>query len=257
MRAASPRPAHPDPMTSQARGTGSPWVPTAVTLVLAVTLLVGAVAALSAVMWSLSDSHTLRFVCSYVQIAMSLTAPLVGVLLVHHARCIGGRAALVAAYRTAMAVAVGIAVIGLAMSVWLLKDPDPYTSGHRWEDAGAIVVGSVLVQVITQLTGTGVGLLVRWPAVACLLVLVLQLGADRLFHDVGALRPAQAWLTLSPSAGPLLEGEMTGMGWVQSSVVVALWVGLNLLGARAVSRRRSRMEAAAPTQLDQQPDPAP
>ncbi|MFD0823186.1 hypothetical protein ACFQ0D_33835, partial [Micromonospora zhanjiangensis] len=109
-----------------------------------------------------------------------------------------------------------------------------------WRHAGTVAAGGVLVQVLAQSVGTGLGLLLRRPVVACLATIALPTGLWLLLGGVASLRPAQSWLTPYAVASPLLAGGMTGQNWAQWLVVVALWgVGLNVLGAAVVHSRRA------------------
>jgi len=172
-----------------------------------------------------------------VQSLMSLTGPFLGVLLVHDALRRGGGPALRVAFRAAVMFAIAVALFGVVLCSTVLAAVPSQAPGGRWQHAGAIAAGSVLVQVVAQLTGTGMGLLVRRPVVACLLT-ILPLGVWLLLGAVDALRPAQAWLTLLPSAERLLAGEMGLADWLPWAVALVLWVlGPHLVGLRATSRR--------------------
>ena len=106
-----------------------------------------------------------------------------------------------------------------------------------WQHVGTVVAGSVLVQVVAQLVGTGLGMLVRSPVVAFVLSIVLPLGLWLGLGAAGPLRPAQGWLTPYASAQNLLSGGMTPVNWAQWMVLVLLWgVGLNAVGAVVLRR---------------------
>ncbi len=106
--------------------------------------------------------------------------------------------------------------------------------------ARSAVVGGVLVQVIAQLVGTGLGLLLRPVPVAFVatflpLVLWLALGA------AGGLRE---WLTPYATARHLLSGDLDAQAWLRVLTVVLLWpAALNVAGA--LSRRAAERRAAA------------
>ena len=98
-------------------------------------------------------------------------------------------------------------------------------------------MGSVLVQVVAGLVGTGLGLLLRSTVVAFLATIVLPLGLFGLLGAVDALRPAQPWLTPLGSVRNLLSGDMTVLRWAQWLCVLLLWgVGLNAVGAAVLKR---------------------
>jgi hypothetical protein len=93
-------------------------------------------------------------------------------------------------------------------------------------------VGGVLVQVVAQLVGTGLGLLLRPVVVAFVATIVLPLGLWYVLGAVDALQPAQAWLTPYSSVRNLLSGRMSTAAWAHWLVVVLIWaVGLNAAGA--------------------------
>lgn len=201
------------------------------------TLLLGVAAGVGVVAGSPPDARTMAAASGPVQILMSVTVPFFGVLLVHDVRRPAGRSAIVPPVLAALVVAVLVAVFGVALCGSLTAVADLQAPHGRWQHAGTVVVGSLLVQVLAQLTGTGLGLLVRRTAVACLLTIVLPLGLWLFLGALDALRPAQAWLTPYASARDLLAGDMSPTDWVQWLVVVAVWgVALNLVGIRRASR---------------------
>jgi hypothetical protein len=101
------------------------------------------------------------------------------------------------------------------------------------------VLGSVLVQVVAQLVGTGLGLLLRPVILTCLATIVIPLGLWFVLGLVPALRPAQAWLTPFPSVQHLLSGEMSPVRWAQWFVVLLIWgIGLNTIGVLRLRRAR-------------------
>lgn len=105
-----------------------------------------------------------------------------------------------------------------------------------WAGAGPIALGCVLVAVVAQLVGTGFGLLLRHPVLACAATIVVPLGLW-LILGLGFLRPAQPWLTPFPSVQNLLSGDMSGLAWPQWIVMALLWGGgLNALGAARLRR---------------------
>jgi hypothetical protein len=116
----------------------------------------------------------------------------------------------------------------------------------RWHHVGTIAVGSVLVQVIAQLVGTGLGLLIRSAVVAFIASIVLPLGLWVVLGATQTLRPAQAWLTPYATAQNLLSGQMGPVNWAQWLVVLLVWgVGLNAAG-ETIMRRRHRDQAVRP-----------
>lgn len=135
--------------------------------------------------------------------------------------------------------AVAIALFGVAASAIAVAAAPAGTASGPWQQSGAIVLGCVVVQVIAQLVGTGLGLLIRAPVIACAATIVLPLGLWAILGLTEATRPAQDWLTPFAGVGRLTTGTMTATNWLQSFVVFLIWaVGLNALGARRVGRER-------------------
>ena len=107
----------------------------------------------------------------------------------------------------AIALAASFALFGIltcAIAVAVAKSDAPQ---GRWHHVVALVVGGVLVQVIAQLVGTGLGLLIRWPFLAMIGTIVLPLGLFLLLGTVGTTVSARAWLTPYASAPTLLSGQ--------------------------------------------------
>jgi hypothetical protein len=172
------------------------------------------------------------------QLLISVLVPFFGVLLT--ADLVGGAGAgrqTPRVLRTRLLAAVVVAVIaalcGVVVSAATVAAYPSAAPGGRWQHLGAVVLGSVLVQVTAQLCGTGLGMLLRRRGVAMLGTIVLPLGLWLILGAVGTLRPAQAWLAPAVSAGHLLGGQMTSWNWAQWMVVVLLWgLALNVAGAR-------------------------
>lgn len=208
---------------------------------LALTLGGGALAAAAVVVGGVSvEERTFAAVAGPVQSLMSVTVPFLGVLLVQDLQRPSSRTGLVTAVLAALVVAVLVALFGLALCGSITALTYSRSQHGGWEHVGTIVVGSLLVQVLAQLTGTGFGLLVRRPAVACLLTVVPLLGIWSLLGALDVLRPAQSWLTPYATARNLLAGDMTAVHWAQWLLVFALWgIGLNILGCRRATAPRT------------------
>jgi hypothetical protein len=206
----------------------------------ALTLLVGALAAVLVVTETPADERTLAAVSGPVQLLMSVTVPFLGVLLVQDLARPSSRPALASSILAALVVAALVAVSGIALCSLVTAGTDSQAPDGRWQHAGTVVLGSLLVQLLAQLQGTALGMLVRRRALACLLTIVLPLGLWLVLGAVDVLRPAQAWLTPFSAASNLLAGEMSPVRWAQWLVVAAIWgVGLNVLGMlRASGGRR-------------------
>ncbi|MFG1652383.1 hypothetical protein ACGFIE_20890 [Micromonospora sp. NPDC049275] len=203
------------------------------------TLLAGLLTAVALVAAAAPAERTFTELSGAVQSLMSVVTPLFGVLLVRDLR----RApATVGVLPTALAVVLPAAVIGvvgvLVCAATLALAPTT-VADEPWRHAGTVAVGSVLMQILAGLVGTGLGLLLRSPTSAFAATIVLPLGVLGLLEVVQA-GAAQPWLTPLGSARNLLSGEMSLLRWVQWFCVLLIWgVGLNAVGA-AVWRRRQR-----------------
>ena len=100
-----------------------------------------------------------------------------------------------------------------------------------------IILGSVLVQLIAQLSGAGWGLLLGSNAVAITADVVVPLGLWTVTGAVPGLQGIQRWLAPFASARHLLSGHMNAQQWVQVGVIVLVWViALNIAGILRVRR---------------------
>jgi hypothetical protein len=205
-------------------------------VLLAVTLVLGASVAVAMPLAAPPVDRTFAGVCGLVQILMSVPLPFFGGLL--SSDLAGGEHQL---RRAPVALAAGglataVALVGAAMSALALTLAGP-GAGAVWAHAGMVVLGSVVVQLVAQFVGTGLGLLIRRRALAMAATIVVPLGL-LLVLGVAPLRPIQPWLVPYPSAQQLLTGAMGPVSWARLLVVVVLWdVGLNLLGLRLMARR--------------------
>jgi hypothetical protein len=206
--------------------------------IVALTLLVGVLAAAGVASATPPADLTIAALSDPVQSLMSVVVPLTGILLAHDLRRAPRTTrlapTLLAAALTAAAVGLfGFVACAVTVAVAGSTAPDP------WQHAGTVAVGSVLVQVVARLVGTGLGLLLRSAVVAFILSIVLPLGLWFLLGAVDVLQPTQAWLTPYSTVRNLLSGRMGVLAWVQWVVVVLIWpVGLNAVGA-ALSRRNA------------------
>lgn len=197
---------------------------------LAGTLLLGLLAAVAVGAGAPPADRTFVNLAGPVQSLMSVTLPFLGVLL---ARDVVLRSApLGPTLLAAVLVAVAAGLLGsLFCAVTLAVVPHA-----AWDHAGLLVAGGCLVQVVATLVGTGLGLLLR-SALAIPATVVLPLGLWFLLGSVGALRPAQAWLTPYAAVQNLLSGEMTAQTWTQWAVVALIWAAaLNAAGHLHLNR---------------------
>ncbi|MET8279671.1 hypothetical protein [Micromonospora sp. NPDC005174] len=209
---------------------------------LAGTLLAGLLTAVALVATAAPTDRTFVDLSGTVQSLMSVATPLFGILLVRDPR--RARADVVPTVFGVLLPAVVIGVGGVAICAATLAVTPAGGVDDRWRHVGTVAVGSVLVQLVAGLVGTGLGLLLRSRVVAFLATIVLPLGLFGLLGAVDALRPAQPWLTPFGSVRHLLSGEMSALRWTQWFCVLLIWgVGLNALGAAV--RARSEVDAGA------------
>ncbi|WP_459644951.1 hypothetical protein [Kineococcus sp. NUM-3379] len=210
-------------------------------LLLTTTPLLGALAAAALAAGLPAGQRTFAAVSATVQLLMSVPLPFTGVLLATDLRRSPGAApggvlpTLAAA--VLLAGAVGLAGALLAALALLAAGSG---AADPWASAVPLVAGGVLVQVVAQLVGTGLGLLVRRPALASLGTVVLPLGVYALLGAVEVLRPAREWLTPYATSQDLLSGRAGPVDLAREGVVVLLWcAGLNALGAARLRRDAS------------------
>jgi hypothetical protein len=210
------------------------------------TVLLGVAGAVAVTAFSPPAERTFAATSTAAQLLISVTVPFFGVLLT--ADLGRGTAAgqppppvLRARLLAAVAVAVIAAAGGVVVSAAVVAAYPSTAAAGRWQHLGAVVLGSVAVQVTAQLCGTGLGLLVGRRGLAMLGTIVLPLGLWLFLGAVEALRPAQAWLAPVVSAGHLLSGRMSGQSWAQWGVVVLVWgLALNVAGAHRARGRADR-----------------
>src|SRR4051812_43243844 len=130
-----------------------------------VTVLAGLLAAVAVAAGTTAQERTIAVVSDRVQTLMSVTLPFLGVVLVHAARPPARRRALVSSVLAALVFAVAVAVFGIALCVSVTAVAHFQLPAGQWDHVGTIVLGSLLVQIVAQLTGTGMGLLVRRPVI--------------------------------------------------------------------------------------------
>ncbi|MFI7069879.1 hypothetical protein [Micromonospora sediminicola] len=167
---------------------------------------------------------------------VSVPLPFVGVLLAHDLRRAPGAPVLpTLAAATLIAVAAGLAGDALFVAA-------PATSGSTasdpWAHVGGLAVAGVLVQVLAQLVGTGLGLLIARPGWACPATIVLPLGAYALLTPLGTARDR---LTPYGALQGLLGAVPGGPRWAWWVTAALLWgVSLNAVGAVVLRRRAVR-----------------
>ncbi|MFE9193997.1 hypothetical protein ACFYL6_30770 [Micromonospora sp. NPDC007208] len=201
------------------------------------TLVAGALAAVALVAAAPAD-RTFAQLSDTVQSLMSVATPLFGILLVRDLRRAPVRGPILPTVLAVGLPAVVIGVVGVLICAATLALTPADLADEPWRFAGTVAVGSVLVQIVAGLVGTGLGLLLRSVVVAFLATIILPLGLFALLGAVDALRAAQPWLTPLGSVRNLLSGEMSGLRWVQWVCVLLIWgVALNAVGAVMLNRR--------------------
>ncbi|MFI5610050.1 hypothetical protein [Amycolatopsis sp. NPDC051903] len=195
--------------------------------ILGAALLLGVLAAVAV---SVFGSPTFAALSDPVQSLMSVVVPFTGALAAGDV--LRSRLPVRPTLLAASALAAGVGLFGAAVCAVAATTS---SASFVWHDAGLVAAGGVLVQVVAQLVGTGLGLLIRHRPTACLASIVLPLG---LWFVLGLVYPpVQAWLTPYPSVRNLLSGSMSALAWAQWGVVVVLWVvGLNAAGTARVRR---------------------
>lgn len=146
-------------------------------LLLAITLMMGVLTVVALAATLEPAGRTFAALAGPVQSIMSITVPFLGVVMV---RDQGGIAPKVVA---AAVLAAGVGAFGDVLCVGALLLA-PSTAADPWAHAGTIAVGSVLVQIVAMLVGTGFGMLMRSIVVAIPATIVVPLGVWFLFRAV-------------------------------------------------------------------------
>ena len=136
-----------------------------------------------------------------------------------------------------MIIAVAGAGYGVLISLLATSAAVPAADEGQWDSVGMIILGSVLVQLIAQLSGAGWGLLLRSSALAIVADVVVPLGLWIITGAIPALQGVQAWLAPFASVRNLLSGHMDAERWAQVGVVALVWVvALNTAGILRLRR---------------------
>jgi hypothetical protein len=214
-------------------------------VIIAVTVFLGLAVPVLVVAVSDSSDRTFATVSSATVSLMSIPLPFLGALLaidLHRTGQDPGRVGPVLAVATLIAVAAG-ALGGVASAIAVASSGGAAGvagAAGPWSRAGTIALGCLLVCVVAQFVGTGFGLLLPHPVVACAATIVVPLGLW-LVLGLDFLRAAQPWLTPFASVPRLLSGDMSGLAWTQWTVMALLWAGgLNALGAARLRRQARR-----------------
>lgn len=214
----------------------------ALTIIAAVTAIIGALAGFAVSAGVPADQRTFATVAAPVQLLISVGVPFLGAVVtssLHLQSNPDPRETILRAVSWAIAFAI-FGVVAAAVGVAVLPSQAP---GGQWKTALPVVLGSVLVQVVAQLTGTGFGLLLRRPVMASLSTILFPLGVWLL---LGVFAPdARLWLTPMEGANRLLAGTMSASTWLPYVVMLGPWVvGLNVAGLRRLDAPVDRREGA-------------
>ncbi|MET8832425.1 hypothetical protein ABZV78_00700 [Micromonospora sp. NPDC004540] len=205
---------------------------------IAITLLLGLLAALAMTAAEQPADLTFSTLSDPVQSLMSVTVPFLGVLLARDLRRAPSTARLTPTLLAATLLAAAVGLFGVLVCAAALALAPAGTAPDPWRHAATIALGGVLVQIVAQLVGTGLGLLLRPAVVACLATIVLPLGLWAVLGGVDVLQPAQAF-TPYATVRNLLSGRMSAVNWAQWLVVLLIWgVGLNIIGVARLKRRK-------------------
>ena len=92
-----------------------------------------------------------------------------------------------------------------------------------WQVPWPIVGGIILAQLLVVAQGVGFGLLFANTATAIVAYLVLPMAWALVCAMVTSLETAAAWLNLSQTTSPLVEGQMTGQHAAQLLTATTFW----------------------------------
>ncbi|MFG3440887.1 hypothetical protein ACGF0J_26835 [Nonomuraea sp. NPDC047897] len=205
----------------------------------AITVLAGLSAAVAVTTVARPAELTFATLSHLVQSLMSVIVPCQGIWLAHDLRRAGRTVRVLPTLTAGMLLAAAIGVAGVLICATTLVVAPGAAAQNPWRHAGTVVVGSVLVQVVAGLVGTGLGLLLRSSVVAFSASIVLPMGLWFVLGAVDGFRPAQAWLAPYATVQNLLSGQMSAIMWAQWIAVFLLWgVGLNAMGAAWLKRWR-------------------
>lgn len=192
----------------------------ALVLTAAATALIGGLAAFAVAAGLPAPDRTLATVAAPVQLLLSVGSPFLGAVATSSLHRQPGQEARATLVRT-MGWALGFAAWGSALSAAAVAALPSASPAGRWADALPVLLGSILMQAVAMLTGTGFGLLLRRPVVASLATVILPLA---LWPVLGAVAPgARLWLTPFEGANLLLAGTMASSQWLPHIVMVSIW----------------------------------
>ena len=216
-------------------------------LLIAVAAVGLIIAVLSALLGS-AKNQTFHQNAASIQGAMAVLLPIVSILLVTsefsqrtalQTFVLVPRRGLIVAAKLLSGAVIAVAFAGYGTVLSLLATgaaAHPATAG-RWQHAALVVLGSLIVQLISQLSGMGFGLLLMSSAGAIVANFVIPIAWAGLAGGIQALHGVQPWLDPSKVSTYLLNGEMSVQRWAQVCVVALIWVAALLAAGTHRARR--------------------
>jgi ABC-2 type transport system permease protein len=197
-----------------------------------------------------ASDHTFADGAGNIQGAMTILAPVLGILLITSEwsqrtalqtfALVPRRGRVVSAKLLAGAVLSQlVAVFGVALSLLATAVASHPASGS-WHHLGLVVFGSLLVQLLAVLSGMAFGLLLLNSAVAIVLNFLVPTAWTIISTSIHALHGVRSWLDITRPSSDLLSGSMSGQRWAQLGVATLIWV-VALLIAGVVRLRRKEI----------------
>jgi len=216
-------------------------------VVAAIAIMVAAITAFA----GKEKGHTLQNVLANTTSFSALLLPVLGVLLVTSewsqrtalttftlvprrgrivaAKTVAGGLLAVAASAVCVLVAIGATAVTSHPS-----GPHPGT----WHHAAAVIIGSLVVQVLYVLLGIGFGLLFLNTPFAIVVYFALPTAWSILTGSVKALDSVGKWANPSTAWGHLTDENVGGTLWLKAAVAAAIWVVVPLVAGTVRVLRR-------------------
>lgn len=202
---------------------------------LAAVALIGVAMTVVTALTGHDKDHTFHQSASSIQGSMAVLLPVVSILLVTSEWSqrtalqtfvlTPNRGRVVAAKLAAGSVlAVAVATLGIALAALATTLAGSHPATGEWRQAGAVVIGSVVVQLLSQLSGMGFGLLLLNSPAAIVANFVIPITWAALAGGIAALHGLQPWLDPAKATENLLGGHMDATRWAQVGVVALVWV---------------------------------
>jgi ABC-type transport system involved in multi-copper enzyme maturation permease subunit len=212
-----------------------------IALLCAIELLAIGVAAVQLVAGKAAGS-TLAGFFAMTQVPVSILLPVAGILSVTSEwsrrttlitfALVPRRERVVAAKLLAAVVLTALAVVA-CLAVAAATNAAGHVAGRgngSWHMTGAVLGDAFVALLASVLMGAGFGMLLRSSALAIVVYFVVPIVWSILGSYVSWLKSWAAWLDLSATAGPLLQGaSVTAEGWAKFAVSAALWVLVPML----------------------------